>query len=76
MAFSETKTKSKTKPKTLNNLWQARKRLSLTQLQLAFLLGHKYKDNAYRLEKGLKLPTLETALRLRSYLASSYQSTL
>lgn len=68
MARSKTKTKTKTNYKKPYNLWLARKQLGLTQQQLAVLLGHKYKDNVYRLEKGLKLPTLETALLLEAIL--------
>ena len=64
--------KNKNKPKNHNqrphNLWRARKRLGLTQKQLAYLLGNKYQDNVCRLEQGLKLPTLQTALMLEAIL--------
>lgn len=58
----------KNKYKRPHNLWRARKRLGLTQKQLAYLLGNKYQDNACRLEQGLKLPTLQTALMLEAIL--------
>lgn len=47
-----------------NRLWQARKRVRLGQKQVAFLLRHHTSDQVSRFEKGLRLPNLETALRL------------
>lgn len=52
------------KDKTHNRLWSARKRRGLSQKQVAFLLGHHTADQISRYEKGLRLPTLETALKL------------
>ena len=50
--------------KTHNRLWLARKRRGLRQKQVAFLLNHHTVDQISRYEKGLRVPTLETALRL------------
>lgn len=47
-----------------NRLWQARKRARLAQKQVALLLDHHTADQVSRYEKGLRVPTLETALRL------------
>lgn len=47
-----------------NRLWKARKRLRLTRKQTALILRHKTIDQVARYERGLRLPTLETALRL------------
>jgi DNA-binding XRE family transcriptional regulator len=56
--------RTKIKHKKPYNVWLARKQLGLTQTQLAYLLGNTYKDKVHRLEKGLQLPSLETALLL------------
>jgi transcriptional regulator with XRE-family HTH domain len=50
------------------NLKLARKQLGLRQKDLAYLLGHKGQHSVYRLEQGLRLPTLETALTLENIL--------
>lgn len=52
------------KRKTRNRLWLARKRIGLQQKQIAALLNHQTVDQVSRYEKDLRLPTLETALRL------------
>ncbi len=41
-----------------------RKRSSLGQQDLAFLLGHKSRANVCRIEQGHRLPSLRTALAL------------
>lgn len=45
-------------------LWQARKRSGLSQKAVAFLLGHKFTDDLSRYERGQRIPTLPTALKL------------
>ena len=50
--------------KTPNRLWLARKRSALGQKQVAYLLNHRTVDQVSRFEKGLRIPNLETALRL------------
>jgi transcriptional regulator with XRE-family HTH domain len=57
--------KLKTK-KTLkqNRLWLARKKLGLGQKQVAYLLNLKTADQVSRYEKRMRVPTLETALKL------------
>ncbi|KAF0244087.1 MAG: hypothetical protein FD167_3683 [bacterium] len=50
------------------NLKLVRKQLGLRQKDLAYLLGHKSQHSVYRLERGLRLPTLETALTLENIL--------
>ncbi len=50
--------------KTRNRLWQARKRARLGQKQIASLLRHRTSDQVSRYERGERLPTLKTALRL------------
>ncbi|MDQ3817779.1 MAG: helix-turn-helix domain-containing protein [Acidobacteriota bacterium] len=52
------------KTKTKNRLWLARKRRGLQQKQIAKLLNHRAVTQVSRYEKGLRLPSLETALRL------------
>lgn len=52
------------KSQTHNRLWLARKRRGLGQKQVAYLLNHSTNDQVSRFEKGLRLPTLETALML------------
>lgn len=52
------------KHKTHNRLWLARKRRRLRQKQVAYLLNHHTVDQISRYEKGLRVPTLETALML------------
>ncbi|MDQ3802268.1 MAG: helix-turn-helix domain-containing protein [Acidobacteriota bacterium] len=52
------------KRKPANRLWLARKRRALRQKQVASLLNHHTTDQISRYEKGLRLPQLETALRL------------
>jgi transcriptional regulator with XRE-family HTH domain len=47
-----------------NRLWQTRKRRSLEQKQVAYLLNHHTADQVSRYELGTRLPTLETALLL------------
>jgi DNA-binding XRE family transcriptional regulator len=68
MVHRKNKNKLKKHNQRPHNLWRARKRLGLTQKQLAYLLGNKYQDNVCRLEQGSKLPTLETALMLEAIL--------
>lgn len=45
-------------------LWRARKRSGLSQKAVAFLLGHKFTDDLSRYERGQRVPTLLTALKL------------
>ena len=52
--------------KIRNQLWRARKRRGLAQKQVAYLLGHKSADLISRYEKGLKTPSLKTALMLEA----------
>lgn len=47
-----------------NNLWQYRKRMGFSQKQVAFLLGHKSTWPISDYERGKRLPTLTTALKL------------
>jgi transcriptional regulator with XRE-family HTH domain len=47
-----------------NRLWLARKRARLGQKQVAYLLKLTTADQISRYEKRLRLPTLETALKL------------
>lgn len=47
-----------------NNLWQYRKRWGYSQKQVAFLLGHKSTWPISDYERGKRLPTLTTALKL------------
>ena len=54
------------KNKIQNQLWLARKRRELAQKQVAYLLGHKSADVISRYEKGLKTPSLKTALMLEA----------
>lgn len=52
------------KTKTNNRLWLARKRRGLQQKQIAKLLGYQTVTQVSRYEKGFRVPSLETALRL------------
>jgi|SRR5882757_9807211 len=45
-------------------LWQARQRSSLSQKAIAFLMNKKFTDEISRYENGLRMPTLQTALKL------------
>jgi transcriptional regulator with XRE-family HTH domain len=45
-------------------LWQARQRSGLSQKVIAFLMNKKFTDEISRYENGLRLPTLQTALKL------------
>jgi transcriptional regulator with XRE-family HTH domain len=47
-----------------NRLWQARKRRGLGQKQVAYLLDHPDMERISRYERGARLPSLETALKL------------
>jgi len=49
---------------TQNRLWLLRKRQGLGQKQVAYLLHHHTADQVSRYEKGLRIPNLETALKL------------
>jgi transcriptional regulator with XRE-family HTH domain len=49
---------------TRNKLWIARKRVGLSQKQLASLLNHKTADQISRYERGSRIPTLRIALEL------------
>ena len=50
--------------KTHNRLWLIRKRCGLRQKQVAALLNHRTIDQISRYEKSLRIPNLETALKL------------
>src|SRR5688572_18225461 len=52
------------KLKMRNRLWRARKRVGLSQKQLARLLNHKTADQVSRYENGSRVPTLQIALQL------------
>lgn len=49
-----------------NCLWIVRKKSGLPQKQVAFLLGHKNTTQLSRYERGARIPSLETALKLES----------
>ena len=49
---------------TRNKLWITRKRVGLSQKQLASLLDHKTADQVSRYERGSRIPTLLIALQL------------
>jgi transcriptional regulator with XRE-family HTH domain len=49
---------------TRNKLWITRKRVGLSQKQLASLLNHKTADQVSRYERGSRIPTLLIALQL------------
>lgn len=52
--------------KITNRLWIVRKKTGLPQKQVAFLLGHKNTTQLSRYERGARIPSLETALKLES----------
>ncbi len=52
------------KSKPNNRLWQARHKLGLEQKQVAHLLGHKTCDQISRYERGSRMPSFKTALKL------------
>ena len=52
------------KQKHKNRLFLVRNKNSLQQKQVANLLGHKTTDQISRFERGTKLPSLQTALKL------------
>ena len=53
------------KSKSINNrLWRARKQAGLEQKQVAYLLGHKTTDQISRYERGARMPSFQTALKL------------
>lgn len=56
--------RKKVETKIKHRLWQARHMSGLEQKQVAFLLGQKTTDPLSRLERGLSIPTLQTALKL------------
>jgi len=58
-------------PRTMtpDEILAARKTLSLTQGQLAPLLGYALKDRVSELERGVRKPGAAVALLLRAYLA-------
>jgi transcriptional regulator with XRE-family HTH domain len=52
-------------PQSLNNyIRRQRKRLGLSQRELSFLIGKKDHSYISRLEKGRRVPNLETAMQL------------
>ncbi|HEX8459224.1 MAG TPA: helix-turn-helix domain-containing protein [Pyrinomonadaceae bacterium] len=58
------KTKCKGRNTLTNRLWLARKRRSLEQKQVAYLLNHPGIDQISRYEQGIRLPSLAIALKL------------
>lgn len=58
--------KTKRFRKITNRLWIVRKKIGLPQKQVAFLLGHKNTTQLSRYERGSRIPSLETALKLES----------
>lgn len=53
-----------TTPKGKNHLSLVRKKRGLGQKQIAVLLGHQTSNQISRYERGVKLPSFETALKL------------
>lgn len=53
------------KQKHKNHLFVVRKKNGLGQKQIAALLGHKTIDQISRYERGARLPSLKTALKLQ-----------
>lgn len=53
------------KQKHKNHLFFVRKKSSLGQKQIAALLGHKTIDQISRYERGVRMPSLKTALKLQ-----------
>lgn len=51
-------------PQPPNRLWLARKRRGLEQKQVAYLLDQQSIDQLSRYEQGMRLPSLENALKL------------
>ena len=60
----KTNTKPSPSKNQPNNLWRARNRAGLERKQVAFLLSKKLTDEISRYERGLCLPSLQTALKL------------
>ena len=53
------------KHKNKNRLLLIRKKIGLGQKQVAVLLGHKTIDQISRYERGVRMPSLKTALKLQ-----------
>ena|SRR6266404_6364600 len=58
------------KNKLENRIWLARKRASLEQKQIAYLLGHKGLDQISRYENDKRPPSFENALKLEIILGT------
>lgn len=56
--------RKKVETKIKHRLWQVRHKSGLEQKQVALLLNQKTTDQLSRYERGLCLPTLQTALKL------------
>jgi transcriptional regulator with XRE-family HTH domain len=56
--------RTKRSRKIRNYLWITRKKMGLAQKQVAFLLGHKSTTQLSRYERGTRIPSLKTALKL------------
>lgn len=57
---------TKVETKINNRLWLARKQSGLGQKQVARLLAHKTSNQISRYERGMRLPSLKTALKLEA----------
>lgn len=55
---------SSSRPRIPNRLWYYRKRLGYSQKRIARLLGHRQTSHVSDYERGKRLPTLDTALKL------------
>ena len=59
-----------------NNIWMYRKKLRLTQKEVAYLMGKKSPSLLSSYERGLKYPSLENALKLQVILGGVWVSFL
>jgi transcriptional regulator with XRE-family HTH domain len=56
-----------------NRIWKYRKILNLSQRQVSFLLAHHGTSQISKWEKGVKVPSLQNALRLSHILKISVE---
>lgn len=61
----------KTNKTPLNRLWLYRKKRGYSQREVALLLGHKSMAHISEYERGLKTPSLKTALKLAVILSTA-----
>src|SRR5262245_35308613 len=57
-------TQSRRRPRMPNRLWLYRKRMGFTQRHVADLTGYHGRAEIGRFERGVRLPSLHTALKL------------